>query len=154
AVPSALEEAYRFSAGQHLTLRRTFEGVEVRRSYSICAGLDDGELRVAVKEVDGGLFSNWVNKSASAGDEVDVMTPQGRFGIVPDPQTRRIYLAIAAGSGITPIASIIRTVLAREADSRVILIYGNRTAQSIIFKSAIDDLKDRFLHRLGVYHML
>src|SRR5262245_52262406 len=133
AVPPELAEAYRFQPGQHLTLRATLDGAECRRSYSICTGLDDGELRVAVKKVDGGLFSAHACEHIEVGDAIDVMTPQGRFGVAPEPGAARIYLAIAAGSGITPIMSLMRSVLAREPESRFVLIYGNRTAQSIIF---------------------
>ncbi|HLN10626.1 MAG TPA: 1,2-phenylacetyl-CoA epoxidase subunit PaaE [Xanthobacteraceae bacterium] len=154
AVPEKLREAYAFEPGQHVTLRMVLDGVEARRSYSICTGLDDGELRIAVKKVDGGAFSRFANEALRLGDRIDVMTPQGRFGLAPDPTAARTYLAIAAGSGITPIMSILRTVLTREPGSRMILIYGNRTSQSIIFKSMLEDLKDRFLDRLGIYHVL
>ena len=154
AVPPELADAYRFQPGQHLTLRAMLDGAECRRSYSICTGLDDGELRVAVKKVDGGLFSAHANDSIKVGDAIDVMTPQGRFGVAPQPGAARTYLAIAAGSGITPIMSLMRSVLAREPASRFVLIYGNRTAQSIIFKEALEDLKDRHLDRLVVHHIL
>ena len=153
-VPPELTEAYRFHPGQHLTLRTTLSDAECRRSYSICTGLDDGELRVAIKKTDGGLFSCYAQEHITPGDAIDVMMPQGRFGIAPDPEAARTYLAIAAGSGITPVMSILRTVLAREPRSRLVLVYGNRTAQSIIFKDALEDLKDRFLDRLVVHHVL
>ena len=154
AVPTGLAEAYRFDPGQHLTLRTVLGGVETRRSYSICTGPDDDDLRVVVKQQEGGLFSNWINETAKVGDTIDVMTPQGRFGIRPDPGASRNYLAIAAGSGITPVMSILRSVLAREPASRIALLYGNRTAQSIIFKRELEALKDRFLARLSVHHVL
>jgi ring-1,2-phenylacetyl-CoA epoxidase subunit PaaE len=154
AVPPELADAYRFDPGQHLTLRAVLDDVETRRSYSICTAPDDGELRVVVKRQDGGLFSNWINEAARSGGSIDVMTPQGRFGIRPEPGASRNVLAIAAGSGITPIMSIVRTVLAREPKSRVVLIYGNRTAQSIIFKRELEALKDLYLDRLSVYHVL
>jgi ring-1,2-phenylacetyl-CoA epoxidase subunit PaaE len=154
AVPPELSEAYRFDPGQHLTLRTMLGGAETRRSYSICTAPEDDDLRVVVKQQDGGLFSNWIHAAAKAGDAIEVMTPQGRFGIRPDPVACRHYLAIAAGSGITPIMSILRSVLAREPGSRVVLLYGNRTAQSIIFKQELEALKDRFLARLSVHHVL
>jgi ring-1,2-phenylacetyl-CoA epoxidase subunit PaaE len=154
AVPPELAEAYRFDPGQHLTLRAVLNDVETRRSYSICMAPDDGDLRVVVKKQDGGLFSNWINEAARSGDSIDVMTPQGRFGIRPDPGAPRNVLAIAAGSGITPIVSIVRTLLAREPKSRIVLIYGNRTAQSIIFKRELEALKDLYLDRLSVHHVL
>jgi len=111
-------------------------------------------LRVAVKKVDGGLFSAHACERIKVGDTIDVMTPQGRFGVAPEPGAARTYLAIAAGSGITPIMSLMRSVLAREPESRFVLIYGNRTAQSIIFKEALEDLKDRHLDRLALHHVL
>ena len=154
AVPPELRDEYRFSPGQHLTLRRDCDGEDVRRSYSICNGLDDGELRVAVKKVEGGLFSTLCNEAIRQGDTIDVMTPQGRFGVMPESGKARNYLAVAAGSGITPILSLLRSILTREPDSRFVLIYGNRNSKSIIFKEALEDLKDRFLGRLTVHHVL
>lgn len=154
AVPRELSDAYRFNPGQHLTLRTQVGGAEVRRSYSICTAPDDGELRVAVKKVDGGLFSTLANEGIKRGDEIDVMTPQGRFGVTLDPTAARTYVAIVAGSGITPVMSILRTVLTHEPKSRVVLIYGNRTTQSIIFREALEDVKDRFMGRFTVHHVL
>lgn len=154
SVPRELSDAYRFNPGQHLTLRTHVNGAEVRRSYSICVAPDDGELRVAVKKVDGGLFSTLVNDAIKPGDEIDVMTPQGRFGVALDPNAARTYVAIVAGSGITPVMSILRTVLTHEPKSRVALIYGNRTTQSIIFREALEDVKDRFMDRFTVHHVL
>jgi len=154
AVPSNLHEAYKFHPGQHLTLRTDRDGEDIRRSYSICTGLDDGELRVAIKRVEGGAFSTLCNELFKPGDEIDVMTPQGRFGVMPDPFTARNYLAIVAGSGITPILSLLRSILAREPKSRFALIYGNRSTPDIIFKEALEDLKDRFVDRFVVHHVL
>jgi ring-1,2-phenylacetyl-CoA epoxidase subunit PaaE len=154
AVPPHLTDEYRFHPGQHLTLRTQFDGGECRRSYSICAGLDDGELRVAVKKVDGGAFSTWINDALKPGHQIDVMTPQGRFGLMPDPTAPRTYLAIAAGSGITPVMSLARTLLAREPNAEFVLLYGNRNSQSIIFKDALEDLKDRYLDRFTIHHVL
>ena len=153
-VPAGIAGDYRFHPGQHLTLKVANGGGEVRRSYSICSGLNEGELRIAVKRVESGVFSCFINDTLKSGDEIDVMTPQGRFGITPDPSAARTYLAIAAGSGITPIISIIRSVLEQEQHSRFVLLYGNRTQAGIIFKDALDDLKDRFLQRLTVHHVL
>ncbi len=154
AMPPHRADDYRFHPGQHLTLRTMFDGAECRRSYSICAGLDDGELRVAVKKVEGGTFSTWINETLKPGDEIDVMTPQGRFGLSPGPTSARTYLAIAAGSGITPVMSLARTLLAREPGAEFVLLYGNRSSQSIIFKDALEDLKDRYLDRFTVHHVL
>jgi ring-1,2-phenylacetyl-CoA epoxidase subunit PaaE len=153
-VPPALRDDYRFAPGQHVTLRARISGEECRRSYSICSGLDDGELRVAVKTVAGGRFSTFANRGLRPGDPLDVMTPMGRFTVPLDPGAARTYLAVAAGSGITPILSIIKTVLAREPRSRVLLLYGNRTTGSILFKGELEDLKDRYLGRLTVLHVL
>ncbi len=152
-VPEALKDAYRFEHGQYLTLRTTLGGEDVRRSYSICTGIDDGDLRVAVKQVEGGAFSRFANALLKVGDPIEVMTPIGRF-TAPLGGECKSYLAIACGSGITPVMSIIRTVLAREPESLVTLIYGNRDASSVIFRTQIEDLKDRFMGRLSVHHVL
>lgn len=154
AIPEALSEAYRFQHGQNVTLKAVVAGDEIRRCYSICSGLDDGELRIAVKRQDGGLFSPIANDALKPGDAIEVMTPSGNFTTVLDPGTQRLYLGIAAGSGITPLLSIIKTVLAREPRSRFFLLYGNRTTQSIMFRAALEDLKDRFLDRFALTHVL
>lgn len=154
AIPDELKDAYRFSPGQYLTLRTTMDGEEVRRSYSICSGPDDGEMRIAVKKVDGGAFSSWAADELKSGDEIDVMTPTGRFGIAPVPDTARIHVGFAAGSGITPVLSIIKGVLAREPSSRFFLFYGNRSTGSMLFREALEQLKDRFIERLAVFHVI
>jgi len=138
AIPKALEPDYRFAPGQYLTLRTTMDGEEVRRSYSICSGPDDGELRIAVKKVDGGAFSSWAADELKAGDELDVMTPTGRFGVVA-PGEARVYVGFAAGSGITPILSIVKGVLAREPNSRFFLFYGNRSTSGMLFREALEN---------------
>ncbi|SEH52218.1 1,2-phenylacetyl-CoA epoxidase subunit PaaE [Tardiphaga sp. OK245] len=154
AIPEDLEQDYAFAPGQYLTLRTMMDGEEVRRSYSICSSPDDRELRIAVKKVDGGAFSNWALEQIKSGDELDVMTPTGRFGIAHAPEQARIHVGFAAGSGITPIMSIIRGILAREPQSRFFLFYGNRTASGILFLQALEELKDRFMGRLSVFHVL
>jgi ring-1,2-phenylacetyl-CoA epoxidase subunit PaaE len=154
AIPDELKEDYRFSPGQYLTLRTTMDGEEVRRSYSICSGPDDGEMRIAVKKIDGGAFSSWAAEELKNGDDIDVMTPTGRFGIPPAPHTARTHVGFAAGSGITPILSIIRGVLAREPDSRFFLFYGNRSTGSMLFLEALEQLKDRFIERLSIFHVI
>jgi len=146
--------AFQFIQGQYLTFRRDFGGQEVRRSYSICAGLDDGALRVGIKRVAGGAFSTWANTDLKPGDVLDAMPPQGTFHTPLAPDAARHYLMFAAGSGITPILSIIRTVLAREPKSRVTLVYANRRIASIMFRGELDDLKDQYLSRLSVLHVL
>jgi ring-1,2-phenylacetyl-CoA epoxidase subunit PaaE len=153
-VPDALRAAYRYTPGQYLTLRATIDGEEVRRSYSICSGVDDGELRVAIKRVPGGVFSGWANDALRTGDAVSVMTPDGRFGIPIEPDAARTLVAFAAGSGITPVLSILKTVLTREKASRCVLFYGNRSTGSIMFRGELEDLKDRAMARLSVFHVL
>ncbi|AWK85197.1 1,2-phenylacetyl-CoA epoxidase subunit PaaE [Azospirillum thermophilum] len=153
-VPADLAERYRFIQGQYLTLKAVIGGEEVRRSYSICSGINDGELRVAVKKVPGGLFSTHANDGLTPGDVIDVMTPMGRFHVPLAPDQARTYLAFAAGSGITPIMSILKTALAEEPKSRFVLIYGNRTVSSIIFREELEDLKNRYLGRLVIHHVL
>ncbi len=128
-VPEDLRPVFGFTQGQYLTLRKEIDGQDLRRSYSICAGVDDGELRVGVRKVRGGVFSNWINEQLEPGDTISVMAPQGRFFVPIEPQARRHHLGIAGGSGITPILSIMKTVLAREPASRFTLIYGNRSLQ-------------------------
>jgi ring-1,2-phenylacetyl-CoA epoxidase subunit PaaE len=154
AIPAELFGDYSFAPGQYLTLRTTMDGEEVRRSYSICSGPDDGELRIAVKKVDGGAFSNWAADELKAGDELDVMTPTGRFGVTHAPDETRVYAGFAAGSGITPILSIVKGVLAREPNSRFFLFYGNRSTGGMLFREALEELKDRFMARFSVFHVI
>ncbi|MFV0663580.1 1,2-phenylacetyl-CoA epoxidase subunit PaaE [Denitromonas sp.] len=154
AVPAELADDYRFVQGQHLTLKAKVDGQDVRRSYSICAGVDDGELRVAIKQVKGGLFSSWVNGGAlKVGDTVEVMTPEGRFHAPLDAANAKHYVAFAAGSGITPILSLIKTTLAREPGSRFTLVYGNRGTKSVMFGEALEDIKNRYLTRFTFYSL-
>jgi ring-1,2-phenylacetyl-CoA epoxidase subunit PaaE len=152
-VPPALRATFGFTQGQYLTLRKTIGGQDLRRSYSICAGVDDGELRVGVRKVRDGVFSNWINEQLRPGDTVAVMAPQGRFFVPLDATRGRHHLGIAGGSGITPILSIMKTVLAREPLSRFTLIYGNRRLQSTMFKEELEDLKNRYLTRLVLHHV-
>ena len=153
-IPGELAGDYTFSPGQYLTLRTTLDGEEVRRSYSICSGPDDGEIRIAVKKVDGGAFSSWAADELKRGDELDVMTPTGRFGVVPSADAGRIHVGFAAGSGITPILSIVKGVLAREPGSRFFLFYGNRATDNIMFRETLEELKDRFIDRLSIFHVI
>ena len=153
AVPGELADEYRFVQGQHLNLRTQLDGEEVRRSYSICSGVDDGELRVAIKKVHGGRFSTWANERLASGDAIDAMTPEGRFFTPLDPASGRHYVAFAAGSGITPVLSLARTTLAREPKSRFTLVYGNRRLSSTMFHEALWELKDRYLARFEIYHV-
>ena len=152
-IPEGLGERFRFTQGQYLTLRQRIAGEEVRRSYSICAGIDDGELRVGVRRVRGGRFSNWLAENLRAGDTIDVMPPQGRFFVPIDASVPRNYLCVAGGSGITPMISIMRTVLASEPGSRVTLVYGNRRAASTMFREELEDLKNRYVTRVSLHHV-
>lgn len=152
-VPPDLREVFGFTQGQYLTLRKTIGDEDLRRSYSICAGVDDGELRVGVRKVKGGRFSNWINESLTPGDSISVMAPQGRFFVPIEPARQRHHVGIAGGSGITPILSIMKTVLAREPLSSFTLIYGNRALKSTMFKEELEDLKNRYLTRLSLHHV-
>ena len=153
-MPEELRADYEFEPGQYLTLRTNLDGEEVRRSYSICSGPDDGELRIAVKKVDGGAFSSWAADELKVGDQLDVMTPTGRFGVAHAPGDARVHVGFAAGSGITPILSIIKGVLSREPNSRFFLFYGNRSTESVLFREALEELKDRFMQRVSIFHVI
>ncbi|MEP6608585.1 MAG: 1,2-phenylacetyl-CoA epoxidase subunit PaaE [Burkholderiaceae bacterium] len=152
-VPPELAPEYRFVQGQHLGLRASLDGEELRRSYSICSGLDDGEIRVAIKKVGGGKFSQWANETLKPGDLIDVLTPEGRFFTMLEPEKPKHYAAFVAGSGITPVLSLIRTTLAREPKARFTLIYGNRRQASVMFHEALEDLKDRYLTRFTLFNV-
>ena len=153
-VPAELRDAYAFTAGQHLTLRTEVDGAEVRRNYSICAPATSGWLRIGVKRLDGGVFSSHATSTLRVGDEVEVMTPTGRFTPHLDPAQARHYCAIAAGSGITPVLSIVATVLEVEPRSEVTLVYGNRSVGSVMFLDELADLKDRYPDRFRLVHVL
>src|ERR1700722_2316426 len=146
--------AFDFTQGQYLTFRRTFEGEELRRSYSICAGKDEGALRVGIKRVDGGAFSTWANEELKAGDMLEAMPPMGAFHTPLNPGEGRHYLGFAGGSGITPVLSLIKTTLAREPKSRFTLVYGNRSVNSIMFREELEDIKNVHLGRFNVIHVL
>jgi ring-1,2-phenylacetyl-CoA epoxidase subunit PaaE len=158
AVPEELREEYRYEPGQHLTLRATINDEEVRQSYSICLARSEAErtgtLRVASARVQGGRMSNWLNDSVAEGDVIDVMTPLGSFTCPTQPGGIRHHLAIAAGSGITPVLSLITTVLEEEPQSRVTLLFGNRRTASVMFLEELEDLKNRYLGRLQLVHVL
>ncbi len=153
-VPPDLAGAYRFAPGQYLTLKAMIDGQEARRSYSICAAPYENELRVAVKRVEGGVFSTFANAKLKPGDRIEVGTPEGRFGPVLDAGAALALVLVAAGSGITPVISIAKAVLAQEPKSRIVLVYANRTIDSIIFREEIEDLKNRHMTRLSLVHVL
>ena len=152
-VPPDSREDFDFAAGQHLTLRTDLDGAEVRRNYSICAPAGGGTLRVAVKELPGGAFSSYVNSTLRVGDVIDVLTPTGTFSTQLDKTHTKHYAAIAAGSGITPVLSLLSTILAAEPQSRFTLLYGNRNARTVMFLDELADLKDRYPDRLHLVHV-
>ena len=153
-VPRDLAAAYAHHPGQHITLRAMIAGHDVRRSYSLLPTLTVGTLRVAVKWIEGGLFSSYVHHDLAADDILDVMTPAGRFGHDTDPATTRSYAAVAAGSGITPVLSIVASTLETEPSSTFTLVYGNRTADSTMLRAELEELVERFAGRLTVHHVL
>ena len=154
AVPPELRDTFRFRAGQHLTLRTSIGGEEIRRNYSLCTAPGEGELMVTVKQIAGGAFSNWVARELRVGDTLDVMPPHGSFTVDFDPAEARRYVGFAGGSGITPIMSLVRTALSTEPGSRFTLFYGNRDSNSIIFLEQLASLKDRYLNRFELFHFL
>ncbi|GFE50704.1 phenylacetic acid degradation protein [Roseobacter cerasinus] len=143
-----------FVQGQYLTFRRDFDGTEVRRSYSICSGRNDGVLQVGIKKVEGGAFSNWANDALQPGMVVEAMEPMGKFHAALEPDEAKTYLGFAGGSGITPVLSILKTVLAEEPKSRFTLVYANRGVSTIMFREELEDLKNRYMGRLSVIHVL
>lgn len=153
-VPAELEEVFKFKQGQSLTFKKKFAGEEVRRTYSICSSPFDNTLRVAVKKVQGGIFSSWANDDLKPGEILDVLPPVGNFYTELNPSQKKNYVAFAAGSGITPILSIIKTILLTEPKSEFTLVYGNRTKNSIIFKEELEALKDKFIDRFRIFHIL
>ena len=153
-LPPALRDVFRYVQGQHLTLRAVVDGRELRRSYSICSAVQDDVMRIAIKRNPGGAFSNWANDRLRAGDTLDAMPPLGHFGVALDPAARRHYLGFAAGSGITPLLSIVKTTLAVEPASRFTLFYGNRASGSVMFKEELAALKDTHLARFSLVHVL
>ena len=154
AVPETLREQFRFEPGQHVTVKTDLGGEGVRRNYSICAPATRAMLRIAVKHIPGGAFSTFVAEQLKAGDVLDVMTPTGRFCPPLDPLNRKHYVAIVAGSGITPILSILQTALELETESRFTLIYGNRSHESTMFRPELDELESRYSDRLEILHVL
>ena len=153
-VPDELREMFDYQPGQHLTLRALIAGQEQRRSYSICSAIQDDELRIAIKKVSGGVFSGWAHDTLAPGMTVDVMPPTGSFHLPLSPDHDRHYLAFAAGSGITPVFSIIKSTLLAEPKSRFTLVYGNRASSTVMLRDQLADLKDQFLDRLSIIHVM
>ncbi len=153
-IPPGLEKEFSFTQGQNITIKADIEGEEIRRSYSICSSPLEGELRVAIKKVPEGRFSAWAHKAITKGSLLSVLPPSGKFYTKLDSANTKNYIAFAAGSGITPLLSIIKTTLATEQGSHFTLVYGNKNRGSIIFKEELEALKNRFLSRFSVHHIL
>ncbi len=153
-VPENLQNEFLFEQGQNLTIKKEIDGEEIRRSYSICSAPFENELRVAVKKVDGGKFSSYANSLLKTGDALYVMPPTGKFNTKLNTQNAKQYLAFVAGSGITPVISIIKTILKTEPASSFTLVFGNRGRHSIIFFEELEGLKNKYLHRFNFINIL
>jgi len=153
-VPDDARDQFRFKQGQYLTFRKTLDGEEIRRSYSICAAVQDDTLRVGIKKVPDGSFSTWANEQLQAGEVVEAMAPAGSFYVPLDAANNKHYVGFACGSGITPILSIVKTTLLSEPNSSFTLFYGNRASSSIMFREELEDLKNQCLGRLNLVHIL
>ena len=153
-VPRELKEMFQFTQGQYLTIRASINGTDVRRSYSICSSPLDNELRIAIKKVEHGIFSTYANEQLQKGDILDVMPPMGKFFTELSPANTKQYTGFAAGSGITPLLSIIKTTLLTEPKSSFTLVYGNRNRHSIIFKEALEGLKNKYMDRFRIIYIL
>ncbi len=153
-IPGEIKEDFIFIPGQNITIRRFVNGEEIRRSYSICSSPLENELRVAIKKVADGIFSSYANDFLKQGDELEVLVPSGSFYTQIKKDQKKNYAFFAAGSGITPIISLIKTILAVEKESFVTLIYGNKNSSSVIFKEQLANLKDKYLERFSLYHVL
>jgi ring-1,2-phenylacetyl-CoA epoxidase subunit PaaE len=153
-VPGELRETFRFVQGQHLTLRVNVNGKELRRSYSICSAPFEQSLRIAIKRVPDGLFSTWAHEYLKPGQTIDCMEPSGHFHVPLEPEVARHHVAFAAGSGITPVLSIVKATLAAEPRSHITLVYGNRASSTVLFREELADLKDRYMTRLNLVYIL
>jgi ring-1,2-phenylacetyl-CoA epoxidase subunit PaaE len=153
-IPEHLAPNFTFKQGQYLTLKANVDSEEIRRSYSICSAPFENELRIAIKHVEDGIFSTYANKKLKKGDTLDVAKPDGRFNTILNFNNKKHYVLIAAGSGITPILSILKSILKEEPQSEVTLIYGNKNAASVIFREEIEGLKNKNMQRLRVFHVL
>jgi len=153
-IPDALKDVFAFKAGQHLTLRTDMNGEDIRRNYSVCVSPHENEIRIAVKQMPGGRFSGWANSALAAGHTIEVLPPLGRFVLPEQKDGVPYYVALAGGSGITPVLSIVKAGLQQDSSSRFTLLYGNRDSASIMFLEELAGLKNRYLDRLEVYHFL
>ncbi len=153
-IPPSLEHQYRFKQGQYLTIKKELNEVSIRRNYSICSSIHDQELRIAVKKIPKGVFSTYANDFLKKGDELEVLTPTGKFYTELSPANKNTYFAFASGSGITPILSIIKSTLETEPNSSFTLVYGNKNRYSILFKEALEALKNKYLNRFRIIYIL
>ena len=153
-IPEALKSEFQFQQGQHITIKTNINGKEIRRNYSICSSPLDDDYRIAVKKIENGLFSTFANDQISIGDEFDVMPPLGKFYTKLDSKHQKKYVAFSAGSGITPVISNIKTILKQEPNSECILVFGNKYTSSIIFKEELEAIKNKFIGRLQLIHIL
>lgn len=153
-IPPEISDRFAYLPGQHVTVRSFINNEDIRRSYSICANANSGKLRVGIKKLRGGAFSTWATEELKAGDTLELMTPTGEFTIEPNPSASVHRVAIVAGSGITPVLSLISTTLESELNSSWTLVYGNRTANSIMFLDELEGLKDRYPDRFQMFHVL
>ncbi len=152
-VPAELKDHYKFVAGQYINLKLTLDGEEIRRAYSICSSPQSGELRIAIKSVSVGAFSNFANNKMKAGDVLEVGTPEGKFTFTPNIDSQKNYAAFVAGSGITPVMSILENVMDSEPDSTFVLIYGNKTPEDVIFSKQLHDLSLKYTGRLFIHYI-
>jgi ring-1,2-phenylacetyl-CoA epoxidase subunit PaaE len=153
-IPEELKDVFSYKAGQNITIRQIINGEERRRNYSICTSPFDEDFKIGVKQVSGGLFSTYANSELKEGDFLEVMPPTGSFFTELHPAQQKNYIAFAAGSGITPVLSLVKTTLQTEPRSSFTLVYGNRNKNSIIFKEELQALKDKYLHRFNLIHIL
>ncbi len=153
-IPEHLKQAFVFKAGQHLTLRADLDGEDVRRNYSVCVAPSENEMRIAIKQMAPGRFSVWANANLREGNEIEVLPPMGRFVLPEGTEEAGYYVGLAGGSGITPVISILKTVLDTQPAARFVLLYGNRSTASAMFLEELAGLKNRYMERLEVYHFL
>ncbi len=153
-IPEPLKQVFAFRAGQHLTLRTELDGEDVRRNYSVCVAPSENEIRIAIKQMIPGRFSAWANANLREGQVVDVLPAMGRFVAPENTRDHAYYVALAGGSGITPVISILKTVLETQPTARCVLLYGNRNTASVMFLEELAGLKNRYMDRLEIYHFL
>lgn len=152
-IPEELKSIFAFKAGQHLTLRTELQGKDVRRNYSVCVAPSENEIRIAIKQMPAGTFSSWANSALQEGHMLDVLPPMGRF-VAPEARANAYYVGLAGGSGITPVISILKTVLETQPAARFVLLYGNRATATVMFLEELAGLKNRYMERLEIYHFL